>query len=625
MLRRVIPIAMLFALGAPGTAAATPGPRYASPTGTAAQDCTTVATACDIGTAIDGSGANNPVAGQEVIVEPGTYTLSAPLAPTVNTVIHGANGQPRPVIKAAGFSALYPVSAFNLHVSDLEIDVTVNGNDGINTSGAIFDRVVIKGSSNGGNVCQCYDGTMRNSVIVNTGPTGGAWGINSNGGTGTETLRNDTFIASQAGAYAMFVQQDQVVPSGPYNIDAKNVIALNTAPGSHDVYAYGTQVTITMAYSDYSHPLQANTGVVANGGHNVASAPVFVDQAGGDFQQRLSSPTVDAGIDDTVNDGSLDVAGGPRLKGAHTDIGAFEYQPPAAIAPAGATPQSAVVGSAFAQPLLAKVTDAQGNPVFGITVTFTAPGAPSATFPAGVATQATTGASGVATAPALTAGHHAGAYSVTASAAGVATGTSLPLTNLPGPATAMSLTPTANKIAAGVAQGYGAETFDAYGNDAGPAGAGVRLVIAPDGSCAGLRCTGLVPRDHTVTATLGALTATAHLSVTAVAPRLAFNSKSAVIGHRSRRGSFTVSCGAPSGEICSISGKVTVRRHRRTLTIGAVSGRIRSGAHGRLSVVIGKRNARDLHGRTVRATAGITVVDLSGRATVRARFSLRIR
>src|SRR5207302_4409128 len=134
-------------------------------------------------------GANNPVAGQEVIVEPGTYTLSASLTPSVNTIIHGVDGQPRPVIKATGFSALYPSGAFALQISYVEIDVNVSGNEGINTSGATFDRVLINGASSNGNICQCYDGTIRNSVIVNTGAGGAAWGLNSNGGTSTEILR----------------------------------------------------------------------------------------------------------------------------------------------------------------------------------------------------------------------------------------------------------------------------------------------------------------------------------------------------------------------------------------------------------------------------------------------------
>jgi hypothetical protein len=461
-------------------------------------------------------------------------------------------------------------------------------------------------------------------VIVNTGATGGAWGVNSNGGTGTETLRNDTFIAGQAGAYAMFVQQDQAVPTGPFNIDAKNVIALNSAPGSHDVYAYGAQVNIAMAYSDYSHPLTANTGVITDGGHNTSSAPVFVDQAGGDFREQLSSPTVDAGIDDPANNGTLDFAGGPRLGGAHTDIGAFEYQPPAAIAAAGGASQSAVVGSAFANPLSAKVTDAVGNPVFGVTVTFTAPGDPAGTFAGAASVQATTGADGVATAPTpVVAGHHAGSFAVTASAAGVATAATLPLTNLAGPAVSLSLTPAVSTVAAGAAQTYSAEALDAYGNDAGP-GAAARLTIAPDGSCAGLRCTALVSRVHLVTATLGALRATAHLTVSAVRPGFAVKSKLVSIAHRSRAGRLTAACSAPAGEMCSIAGTLTTRSHGHQLKLGKISGRLRSGARGSLALVLGKRIARRLRGHTVRATAVLTVRDLSGRATVRVLLSVKV-
>src|SRR5580704_8370545 len=87
---------------APGASAAML-PRYASPTGTSADDCASLANACDIATAIDGTAGNMPVSGQEVIVEPGTYTLTATLAPTVNTIIHGVAGVPRPVIHASGF------------------------------------------------------------------------------------------------------------------------------------------------------------------------------------------------------------------------------------------------------------------------------------------------------------------------------------------------------------------------------------------------------------------------------------------------------------------------------------------------------------------------------------------
>src|SRR5206468_190700 len=103
--------------------------------------------------------------------------------------------------------------------------------------------------------------------------------------------------------------------------------------------------------------------------------------------------------------------------------------PPASLVVTGGDAQTATVGTDFAAPLAAKVTDASSNPVPNTTVTFTAPtSGPSLTFAGGttIAT-ATTDATGTATAPAMTANASAGTYSVDLSAAGL--GTNATLTN----------------------------------------------------------------------------------------------------------------------------------------------------------------------------------------------------
>jgi adhesin/invasin len=102
-----------------------------------------------------------------------------------------------------------------------------------------------------------------------------------------------------------------------------------------------------------------------------------------------------------------------------------------AISVAGGSPQTTVVHTAFGTPLTAKVTDSAGNPVFGVTVTFTAPGSgASATFSS---TTATTDCAGLASVTA-TANTVAGTYSVTASTPG-GTSASFNLTNTAGAAT----------------------------------------------------------------------------------------------------------------------------------------------------------------------------------------------
>ena len=90
--------------------------------------------------------------------------------------------------------------------------------------------------------------------------------------------------------------------------------------------------------------------------------------------------------------------------------------PPASISATGGTPQNAALNAAFASSLSATVKDAGGNPVSGVTVTFTAPAsAASGSFAGGVNT-ALTNASGVATSATFTANGTGGSYVVSASA-----------------------------------------------------------------------------------------------------------------------------------------------------------------------------------------------------------------
>src|SRR5439155_14620423 len=92
--------------------------------------------------------------------------------------------------------------------------------------------------------------------------------------------------------------------------------------------------------------------------------------------------------------------------------------------------QSRTVNTAFASPLVATVTDASGNPVPGVVVTFAAPSTGAGvTFSGG--NTATTNAAGQAS-KSVTANGSAGSYTVTAAAPGVATPASFTLTNNPG-------------------------------------------------------------------------------------------------------------------------------------------------------------------------------------------------
>jgi hypothetical protein len=132
------------------------------------------------------------------------------------------------------------------------------------------------------------------------------------------------------------------------------------------------------------------------------------------------------------------------------------------------TPQSTPIGTAFPTPLAVHVADGLGQPLPGVTVTFTAPtSGASGAFTGGVTTfQATTNASGnLDTPPVFTANTTLGAYSVTASVEGASASATFSLTNTLRPATHFSVTAPSGATA-GVAVSVTVTALDQYGNTA---------------------------------------------------------------------------------------------------------------------------------------------------------------
>jgi hypothetical protein len=107
---------------------------------------------------------------------------------------------------------------------------------------------------------------------------------------------------------------------------------------------------------------------------------------------------------------------------------------PASIVPAGGDNQCAILGATFATPLAVNVLNANGHPVQGVSVTFTAPaGGASGTFAGGEeSVTVVTDANGLATAPTFIANDTAGSDIVTAQASGLATIVEFHLSNVYG-------------------------------------------------------------------------------------------------------------------------------------------------------------------------------------------------
>jgi hypothetical protein len=323
---RIAIAAGIAALALPGQAFAI---RYAGPSGTSAQDCATTATACNLEKAIEGSGGNLPMSGEEVIVLPGTYSLTAEVMQGAgNLNIHGAFDQARPVINTSGIGR-FLVASGTFSYLDLEAGST---SEALNLSGGTADRLLVRGTTQASSnpICQCYGGLLRNSVIVATG-SAPALGFGANGGTSSGSWRNVTAYSTNVATPP--IQLSNVGASGDREITAFNTIALNGA-GGDDVVADGPGSTLTFSHSNYRDPTVAQGGVIqdAPGESHQTALPLFASPAG-DFSELENSPTVEAGLSDPLN-GPLDFAGNPRSIGAGTDIGAYEYAPPPPPRPA---------------------------------------------------------------------------------------------------------------------------------------------------------------------------------------------------------------------------------------------------------------------------------------------------
>ncbi len=295
--------------------------RYASSSPPAGADCLTVATACSLSTAITGS----TTTGEEIVVAPGNYSVSSTITPSASDLhIHGVPGQPRPVITGAASTEV--LHGLSINLADLDIE---GSGELLGISGGLFDRVFIRGNSGANVLCQCYDGTIRDSVIVVTGGLGGA-GINSNGGSATESLINDTIISTVAGTPAIHLLQVGSNVPATIAYTATNVIARNLAGGYSvqvDQMKAAQSTVLTLHHSDLGTiaPPTNGASVVATDA-DITTAPLFANVAAADFHELAGSPTINSGTTDPQT-GTLDFDSDTRAVGP-IDIGAFEVQPP---------------------------------------------------------------------------------------------------------------------------------------------------------------------------------------------------------------------------------------------------------------------------------------------------------
>ncbi len=227
---------------------------------------------------------------------------------------------------------------------------------------AAYNSTILGNTSSGGPGAGAYQSRLINcSVLTNSGGgayqsmlsncivSGNYWG--TSGGTYQCTNYNCTLSgnSSPSGGGAnggllfncILVGNLATNGGGAYNATLYNcTVVSNTATTS------GGGVDVGLLYNSIVYYNSAPTGsnsydarfaycctipIPFSSPGSITNAPVFVNQAGGDYHEQTNSPTINDGLN--LYDGSAifptnntDYDGNPRIVGGTVDIGAYEYQ-----------------------------------------------------------------------------------------------------------------------------------------------------------------------------------------------------------------------------------------------------------------------------------------------------------
>ena len=229
-----------------------------------------------------------------------------------------------------------------------------------------------------------------------------SWTLSTTAGPNTVTATSGTLTGSPVTFSATGTA------AAAANIAANSATTQSAAAGTN--VAAAPSVLVTDTHGNPVFGASVTFTVTAGGGSISPASPASVstDLAG---VATLTSWTLGSGIGTNNNT----VTATATLTGSPVTFNASGTAGPATtLAANSVTTQSATVGTAVAAPPSVKVTDAGGNPVSGVSVTFTLTAAPGASIvPASPATILTDGL-GVATLTSWTLSTTAGANTVTA-------------------------------------------------------------------------------------------------------------------------------------------------------------------------------------------------------------------
>lgn len=323
-------LGLVVVVGLVGAAPASAANRFASPSGTGVDPCSSSspATACPIEIAVNGAGS-----GDDVTLLPGPYSTSTQLTAAPGVTVHGTTSAAPVVSSSATFG--FEIDAGSA-LRDVDIEHTGTGAAFFAFgAGSVVERVFVH-SSGAPIACEAGPQSLIRDVVCwhNGIANADAAALKPYNGSGaqTVTLRNVTAVSTVAPGIVA-----QSFGAGTLNLAATNVIAKGTTDvGTQNL---GGTISAVFDHSNYASESDPDS-VITNPGTgtgNVTVAPAFVNSAAGDFHETaVSAGTIDLGTSTGVLPGELDVAGQARSQGAAPDIGAYEIAP--AQSPPGLTP-----------------------------------------------------------------------------------------------------------------------------------------------------------------------------------------------------------------------------------------------------------------------------------------------
>ena len=392
---------------------------------------------------------NNPVSGATVTFAAPASGASGTFSSTSNrisTAVTGSNGLATSSTFTANTTAgvSYSVSASAPSTNTANFALTNVAGDAQTitvTSGSPQSATVATAFANAlvATVTDQYGNAVSGATVTFAAPASGASGTFS-----STSNRTSTAVSSSTGLATSSTFTANTA-AGAYNVTATatgtntaNFALTNTAKTTGDTLTIvsGSPQSATVA-ATFANPLVVQD--VDQYGNPVSGATVtFTAPASGDSgtfsstSTRTSTATIGTNGQATSSTFTANTtAGGPYNVSASTSGSGTVNFALTNVAGAAKTigaesgsSQNAVISTAFANPLVATVTDQYGNPISGATVTFTAPASSaSGTFSSTSSRTSTavTGSTGQATSSTFTANATTGSYNVSAGATGAGT------------------------------------------------------------------------------------------------------------------------------------------------------------------------------------------------------------